>query len=40
MGWDDTWLEEKKRDAIRPAYAGHRRHHGTLSLPRMNYVNS
>ncbi|HAK8511673.1 TPA: phage tail protein I [Salmonella enterica] len=28
-GWDDTWSEEKKRDAIRQAYAGHC-HHGTV----------
>lgn len=28
-GWDDAWPEEKKRDAIRQAYAGHCRH-GTV----------
>ncbi|EAT7400470.1 phage tail protein I [Salmonella enterica] len=28
-GLDDSWPEDKKRDAIRQAYAGHR-HHGTV----------
>ncbi|HFZ8076008.1 TPA: phage tail protein I [Salmonella enterica subsp. enterica serovar Potsdam] len=33
-GWDDTWSEEKKRDAIRQAYAGHCRH-GTVGAVKL-----
>ncbi|EBG6922885.1 phage tail protein I [Salmonella enterica subsp. enterica] len=32
--WDETWPEEKKRDAIRQAYAGHCRH-GTVGAVKL-----